>query len=94
MLYKLSEWQGGGGNWMCEHTSSFPQGVCKWVIPARLLGMSADEFIKWLIENYKPDNIYHNEDCSFVGWSWKSQAAMRKYKNYINRIAREKNFHI
>jgi hypothetical protein len=93
MLYTLKEWH-SGDHWMCEHTDSFPQGVQKWVIPARLLGMTADAFLLFLIKEFQPDEIFHNQDCSFVGWWWKDQAKMRKYKNTINRIAREKNFQI
>lgn len=93
MLFHLDEWQSTGTKiWYCEHTSSHPKNVDKWVLPARLLGISADEFLKWLINNYQPDHIFHNEDCSFVGWGWSSQAKMRLYKNYINKVAREKNF--
>ena len=91
-LYRLEEWQGGSGVWLCEHTSSYPEGVQKWVLPARLLDMTVDKFLEWLIDTYKPDHIYHNEDCSFVGWGWSDQEQMRKYKNTINKIARQKNF--
>lgn len=93
-LYKLEEWQGGSGLWYCEHTSSFPKNIQKWVVPARLLGMPADQFLKWLIENYHPDVINHNDDYSYVGWAWKDQSSMRKFKNYINAEARKKNFMI
>ena len=94
MIYKLEEWQSSSGLWYCEHTSSFPKDIQKWIIPSRILGISADEFIKWLIKEYKPDKIFHNENCSFVGWGWNSQSQMRKYKNYINALARKKNFQI
>lgn len=95
ILYRLEEWQSASGRyWHCEHTSSFPKGVQKWVVPARLLNMPVDKFIEWLFKNYKPDMFYHNKDCSFCSWGWKSQTQMRKYKNYINKIAREKNFQI
>lgn len=94
MLYRLEEWQGGGDLWHCEHIASHPAGVSKWLIPSRMLGIPADEFIKLLIAKYEPDTIYHNEDCSFVGWAWKSQTKMRVYKNAMNKLARELNFQI
>lgn len=94
MLFKLEEWQGSSGIWYCGHTASFPKNVSLWLVPARIMGISADNFIKILIEEYKPDFIYHNEDCSFVGWGWKKQADMRKYKNAINALARKVNFQI
>ena len=94
MLYRLEEWQGSSGLWYCEHISSYPKGVTKWLVPSRMLGIPADKFITFLIEKYQPDVINHNEDCSYVGWAWKSQAKMRAYKNFINKIAREKNYQI
>lgn len=93
-LYKLVEWQSESGLWHCEHTSSFPRNVTKWVLPARLLGLEPADFLKYLITEFQPDVIHHNEDCSFVGWGWRNQAKMRKFKNHINRISREKNFKI
>ena len=94
MLYKLEEWQGSSGMWYCSHTASFPKNISLWLVPSRMMGISADDFLKLLIKEYKPDKIYHNEDCSFVGWGWKSQSAMRKYKNAINKLAREKNYQV
>ena len=94
MLYNCKEWQGASGIWYCEHTDSFPPGVDKWVVPARILGISPAEFLKLLFAKFKPDHIIRTEDCSFVGWGWKSQEAMRKYKNWINAEARKKNFQI
>ena len=83
--YKLVEWQSESGLWHCEHTSSFPRNVVKWVLPARLLGLEPADFLKYLITEFQPDVIHHNEDYSFVGWAWRSQAKMRKFKNYIKR---------
>lgn len=58
MLYHLDEWQSTGTKiWYCEHTSSYPQGVQKWVIPARVLNMSVDDFLRMLIKDFKPDVI-------------------------------------
>ena len=94
MLYQLTEWESPSGIFYCEHIGSFPRNVQKWIIPARILGLTPVDFLKFLIEKYQPDVIYHNEDCSFVGWGWRNQAKMRKYKCFINAEARRKNFKI
>ena len=94
MLYQCKEWQDSSGLWLCQHTSSFPRNVQKWVVPARILGISPAEFIELLLKDFKPDYIYHNADCSFVYWGWTSQSQMRKYKNWINAEARKVNFQI
>ena len=94
MLYRLEEWQGASGVWYCEHTSSFPANVEKWVIPARVLNMSVDDFLRMLIKDFKPDVITIKKDGSFVSWGWSKQSEMRKFKNFINSEARKKNFQI
>ena len=92
MLYQLKEWQDGSDKWHCEHTDSFPKGVQKWVIPARLLGISADEYVKILIEQFSPNTIKFNGETLI--FSWDKQSDMRKYKNWINGISRKANFQI
>lgn len=94
MLYRCEEWKSTTNVWHCEHTASFPRDVQKWIVPARILQVTPADFIQLLIDEFEPDKIYHNEDCSFVGWGWTSQAKMRKYKNWINQKARECNFQI
>ena len=94
MLYRLEEWQGASGVWYCEHTSSFPANVEKWVIPARVLNMSVDDFLRMLIKDFKPDVITVKKDGSFVSWGWSKQSEMRKYKNWINAESRRKNYQI
>ena len=95
MLFHLDEWQSTGTKiWYCEHTSSYPQGVQKWVVPARILGLSVDDFLRMLIKDFKPDVITVKEDGSFVSWGWSKQSEMRKFKNFINSEARKKNFQI
>ena len=94
MQYELKEWCGSSGYWYCEHTASHPKDVQMWVVPARVLGISPAEFLKLLFAKFKPDRIFHNEDCSFVGWGWSSQSQMRAYKNWMNAEARKKNFQV
>ena len=94
MLYHLDEWKSASGYWYCEHTKSHPKGVMKWVIPSRLLGIPADEFLKLLIAKYQPDMIHHNEDCSFVSWAWKDYSKCHKFVLDMNALARKRNFQI
>ena len=94
MLYRLEEWQGASGVWYCEHTSSFPANVEKWVIPARVLNMSVDDFLRMLINDFKPDVITVKKDGSFVSWGWSKQSEMRKFKNWMNAKSRAINFQI
>ena len=91
-LFRMEEWQSPIGDWHCGHVASFPKNVQLWVCPARILGMPADEYVKWMIETYKRDKIYWSG--KLFTFSWKSQAQMRKFKNYINAQSRKVNYQI
>jgi hypothetical protein len=94
MLYKCTEWQGATGKWNCNCVDNLAGGSGTWYYPARILGVSPAEFISLLIKDFKPDDTYFNPETCYFSWSWKKQEDMRKYKNWINRKAREVNFQI
>ena len=92
---KYSEWSTmghSGEKWHCNDVEDLGNGSGYWWLPARMLSMTPAAYLKWVIDNYKPDEIKYNKDCSLVYWSWNSQIAMRKFKNDINKIARDKKF--
>lgn len=91
-LMRYTEWEGANGYWHCNDIEELGKGSGYWWFPARMLNMSPADYLKWVIDNFHPDKITHSEDCSFVGFGWKSQTQMRKYKNKINALARQHNF--
>lgn len=93
-LLRYEEWQGAGGYWHCNDISDLKNGSAAWYHPARMLNISPADFVKLLIERFKPDHIKFYEDANVLTYSWKSQAAMRLYKNFINKKAREINYFI
>ena len=93
MIWQVKEWESESG-WHCNCVDDLANNSAAWWLPARVLGISPADFIKLLLTKYKPDEFYFNPDTCFCCWSWKSQSQMRLYKNWINRIAREKKFEI
>lgn len=91
-LYKMSEWQSASGLWYCNDTEDLGSGSGRWWIPARILGIPPVMFVDLLMKDFKVDNISYNKEKDVLVYSWKSQAAMRKFKNWINKQAREANF--
>ena len=63
----------------------------KNIEPGRILKMSPAEYVKMMVEKYHAIVTY-SEDFSFVGFQWKNQADMRKFKNFINKEARTVNY--
>lgn len=92
-LLRYEEWCGGSGDrWYCNDTSDFTSVRGLWWVPAALLEVSVVDFVKLLIEKFEVDYISYNKDKNVLVYSWKSQAKMRVYKNYINKVARDKKF--
>lgn len=93
-LYKMTEWQSAGGAWYCNDVEDLGNGSGRWWIPARMLGLPPVEFVKLLVEEFKVDNISYNIEKDVLVYSWRSQAAMRRFKNWTNAMARKCNFQI
>ena len=91
-LLKYEEWQGGSGRWYCNDTSDLGGIAGLWWVPARMLQMEPATYVKWVIETYKPDEYSWNGKTFLFSWS--KQADMRKFKNHINALAREKQFFV
>ena len=58
-----------------------------------MLQMDPAEYVKMLIEDYHAEVTYF-ADKSVLLMSWKSQAECRKFKNWVNRRARETQFYV
>lgn len=94
MLYQQSEWQSPSNAWHCNCIDNLAGNSGAWYLPARILGLTPADFLKILITDFKPDHFSYDKEKCFCQWSWKSQSAMRKYKNFINAAARKVNFQI
>ena len=81
----------GKMEWHCNYTKERRK-VGLWFHPARILGIPADKYIELVIKEYNAEVYYHNEDCSLVFVQWNNQKDMRRFKNFINKKARERNY--
>lgn len=88
---QLKEWQEeGSGLWHAAYTDTFAAGVSNFALVAHGCGMTANEYTKWVIDNFSPDEVYYTKDYSTVFFAWKTQEKVRKYKNTVNKILRDK----
>ena len=90
-LYKAVEWRDEIGRWHCADTGALERNSGVWYIPARVLGITPAEYVNLVKTKYDAD-ISFNSDCSFVFVKWENQNKMRLFKNYLNKVARERNF--
>ena len=92
---QLAEYQSHcGGEYHVQYDDLVGTGL-NWIAPARVLGMDLVTFLTTLKKDFGADlSFYYTEEkkVKFVGYSWTDLASARKFKNYVNRIAREKVF--
>lgn len=92
-IYKMTEWQDAvSGTWHCNDVFHGYKYAVWWVVP-RMLQMDLADYVKMLIEDYHAEVTYF-ADKSVLLMSWKSQAECRKFKNWVNRRARETQFYV
>ena len=91
-VWKASEWQSDSGLWHCNDVSNLAKGSSNWWHQARACNLSPAAFIEMLIRDFHPDNFYYSQDKNVLIFSFVSQIDMRKYKNWINRQARNNNY--
>jgi hypothetical protein len=89
MKIKLAEWQESDGSWHAADISAVGQGSNRWWLVPRALDMPLSDYVQMIITKYKPDRIKYFEDANMLTYSWKSQAAMRAFKNQINAMLRK-----
>lgn len=91
-IFKLSEYeQCGEIRVICEDLVGTSR---NWREPAKVLGLSTSEFILELKTVYNANLRAYRKDgkVTFVGYGWKSLIDARRFKNAVNRKAREKNY--
>lgn len=92
-LYKMSEWQSPTGKWYCNDIEDLSGIAGLWWIPARLLNIPLVDFVSMLVYEYNA-MVSYNIERDVLIYSWDKQSEMRRFKNYINKKARETNFMI
>ena len=91
-LYRMTEWETATGKWICNDVEELGTDAGKWYTPARLLKISYEDFILLLINDFKVDHIKYLRESNVLVYWWNDITTCRKFKNYINAIARKKQF--
>lgn len=91
-LYKATSWQGGSGRWYCNDVSDLAGVRGLWWIPPRILGISPAAYVEILIKDFNVTTISYNEEKNFLYFCWDNSVDCNRYKNWINKMARQANF--
>lgn len=92
-LLKYSEWQSGSGRWHCNDVQDLCGNSAQWWAPARMMNITAAQYVKWLIDNFQPTYISFDGKLLQYSWAKEEHQKCHKFILTINRIAREKKFY-
>ena len=94
-ILRLEEFE-CAGSWHCAATAEIGKIGNKWYTLPFALKMTPYDFVKLLAEKYQPDTLCLREGPlgSVLIYSWKSQAKMRVFKNWINAQLRKAQFFV
>lgn len=92
-IFHMEEWYSGYNNkWYCGDVSALEKNSNTWWYPCTLLDITPVEFVKLLIDKYNVTDIHYEFKYDVLIYRFSSLADCRRFKNYINKQAREKNF--
>ena len=94
-ILRLEEFE-AAGQWYVAATADIGKIGNKWYTIPFALKMSAYDYVKLLAEKYQPDSLSLREgpNGSVLIYSWKSQAKMRLWKNWVNKQLRANQFYV
>lgn len=95
-IYKVEEWQGALGHWHVGDQSDLAHNSNLWYIPPRLLGLSLEEWIFKLKNEFNATGFKFypdaNDGKSLLTFYWVNYADCHKYVLWINKQARNNHW--
>lgn len=95
-LYKCVEWEGVTGVWYVNDVQDLKGVSSRWWTPVSMLGITPSEYVLLLINkfNVAVEDIHYYRENNVLLFSFKTQAAARLYKNWINKEARNRKYYV
>lgn len=90
-ILKLSEWN-SGDCWYVSDVEELGKSSGTWWYISNLLELSPVNYVKTLIDKYHAVVTYYTVEKDVLIFHFKTQTEARKFKNDINKIARDKKF--
>lgn len=91
-LYKMTCWEDNGGKWHCNDVSNLAGRSAKWYAPMRILDLSVEDYINLLIKDFHAQDFHYCPQSEYLGFSFEREADAKAFCNYVNKIARAKNY--
>ena len=93
-LYVAEEWQGSSGVYYVNCLKDLGNNSGNWVHMLKIFNVNVDKLVKLLTDEFHVDYLNYYIETDVLIFSWNSLTAARKFKNEINKKAREKKYMI
>lgn len=90
-IYKAEEWQSSTGKWLCGDVSALAADSNDWTYPMQIFNLRPVEYVKLLIYGYKAE-VRYSKSVNMLHFYFSSLADCRRFKNDVNKKARERKF--
>ena len=90
-IYKAEEWQSPTGKWLCGDVSALAADSNDWTYPMQIFNLRPVEYVKLLIYGYKAE-VHYSKAANMLHFYFSSLADCRRFKNDVNKKARERKF--
>lgn len=90
-IFKMEEWC-SNGRWLCGDVSALAANSNKWWYPCNILGLSPIDYVNLLLNKFNATGFHYSAKSDVLLFHFTSLQDCRKFKNYVNKKAREKNF--
>ena len=89
-VYKAEEWE-SNGRWLCGDVSALAADSNDWTYPMQIFGLTPVEYVKLLIYAFNAE-VHYSLSANVLMFYFSTLADCRKFKNLVNKKAREKHF--
>lgn len=93
-ILKLTEWQSAAGHYYVSDLEELAKRSGYWYYIPIMLGISAEDYVLMLKNKYQSNSITYNKDKDVLIFTFPTLTLARKFKNDMNKIARDKSFRV
>ena len=90
-IFKMEEWQ-DNDKWVCGDVSALAAGSNTWWYVPALLNLTPVEYFYFLKDKFHASHFHYTTKHDVFLFSFDNLTDCRKFKNYVNKIKKEKNF--
>jgi len=90
-IYNAEVWESNGRYYVGD-VSALSAGSNKWWYQPRIFQLSPVEFVKLMIEKYNATIVGYRNETAVLIFYFTSLVEARKYKNDLNKLARDRKY--